>query len=104
MFGGLRHTPKISKKLLESEYLVCNATASTNTPLGITQLWLPCFVASVFKALGIHSSRKVKEKDAQVVGVFLSPFLCMVMISGVGGRGAGAPLNALICRKSGQNH
>jgi len=46
--------------------------------LGI-QLWFDYFVASSFKALGIHFSRKAEERDASVAGAF--PLVYVVIIS-----------------------
>ena len=50
----LLHTPNISRKLLESENVVCNSTAATKNALGIFQLWFNYFAASFFKELGVH--------------------------------------------------
>jgi len=66
----LLHTPNISRKLLESENVVCNSTAATKNALGIFQLWFNYFAASFFKELGVHFSREFKERDVPVAVAF----------------------------------
>ena len=44
--------PRFLKNLLESENLVCSATAGMQTALGIIQLWFNYFTACFFKAVG----------------------------------------------------
>jgi len=44
--------PRFLKNMVESENLVCRATAETKTALGIIQFWFNYFAASFFKALG----------------------------------------------------
>jgi len=59
------------ENFLESEYSVCDATARTKTAFDILlQLCFKYFAASVFKALGIHSFREAKKRDATVVSAF----------------------------------
>ena len=62
----LLHTPKISRKLLESGILFCCAKAA-KTALGTIKLWFNYFPPSFYKALDVHFSRVVKERDAPVV-------------------------------------
>ena len=49
--GVICIVPRFQNTLLESENLVCSATAGMQTALGIIQLWFNCFAASFFKAL-----------------------------------------------------
>ena len=78
------HTPTISRKFLESEGLVCSATARTKTALDSLQHWFNYFTASSFKALGIACAfpgRLSMEMPLQLVHPVLSNFLCMRMIT-----------------------
>ena len=79
------------QNLLQSENLVFSATAGTKTALGIIQLSFNYFVASFFKALGIHFSRETKEGDAMVASVF-SPVSFASCVSGWSSRFANLSL------------
>jgi len=57
--------------LLESENLVCSATAGTKTALDIIQVWFNYFAASFFKALGIMIEISfICNKGTLIAGLF----------------------------------
>jgi len=62
--------PRFLENLLESGILFCCAMAVTKTALGIIQLWFNYCEVSFCKALDVHFSREVKDRDASVVGAF----------------------------------
>jgi len=70
--------PRFLENLLESEYLVCGATAKTKTgyPSVLVQL-------ALYKAFGVHLSREAKEGDSPIVYSFLSALLCIGMTNPV---------------------
>ena len=55
--------PRFFKNLLESEVLVCSATAKTTTELGILHVWLNCLAACFYRELGIHLPGRAKERE-----------------------------------------
>jgi len=67
-----RLLPGFLRNLLESENLVCSATAGTKATLDIIQLWFNCFVTSFFKELGIHFVWEAMERIAPVASAFTS--------------------------------
>jgi len=80
VFGLL---PRFLNNLLESENLVCSATAATTTALGIIQLWFNYFVASFFKALGnvnVHYLKfPKKHRGPHADRVFETPALTLLV-------------------------
>jgi len=74
LYTSLAHSQDFLN-LLESEHLVCSATATTKTELGIIQLWFNYFAASFYRELGIRFFWEAKERDAQAVGAFTPAYL-----------------------------
>jgi len=61
LYTSLAHSQDFLN-LLESEHLVCSATATTKTELGIIQLWFNYFAASFYRELGIRFFWEAKER------------------------------------------
>ena len=58
----LWHTPKISRKLLESENLVCSAAAGTKIALGVIQFRFICFAASFSRHLALTFPGRLRKE------------------------------------------
>jgi len=70
------------ENLLVSLILLCCATSTTKTALGIIQLWFNYFAASFYKALDAHFPWTLRrEMPQQLVHSLLSSFLFIGMIS-----------------------
>ena len=68
---SLWNTSKIFRKFTgEWKFGLGCATARTETIVVMLRLWFNYFVASLFKALGIHFAREAKGRDTLAVGKF----------------------------------